>query len=76
MVTDAVMIKPTSCPVCRRQLPPETPDSFPFCSDRCRNVDFFRWCDGRYAIVEQLDPQTAELLAMDGEIEVEPAPEE
>ena len=24
----------------------------PFCSDRCRQIDLLRWCDGRYAIVE------------------------
>jgi endogenous inhibitor of DNA gyrase (YacG/DUF329 family) len=29
---------------------------FPFCSERCRNVDLFRWGRGKYAIVEPLSP--------------------
>ena len=62
------MIKRQSCPVCDGALPEETPTTFPFCSDRCQKVDFFRWCDGRYAIVEQLDPTEAQLMAMEGEL--------
>ena len=34
----------------------------PFCSDRCRRVDFFRWWDGRYAIVENLSSDAVESL--------------
>lgn len=29
---------------------------FPFCGERCRNVDLMRWGDGKYAIVEPLSP--------------------
>ena len=53
------MIKPPHCPICDRPLVGEAAResaSFPFCSERCRRVDFFRWCDGKYAIVEPLDP--------------------
>lgn len=53
------MIKPPQCPICERPLVGEAAregSSFPFCSERCRRVDFFRWCDGKYAIVEPLDP--------------------
>ncbi len=53
------MIKPPQCPICERPLVGEIARegiSFPFCSERCRRVDFFRWCDGKYAIVEPLDP--------------------
>jgi endogenous inhibitor of DNA gyrase (YacG/DUF329 family) len=52
------MIRPQTCPICERELPPgaaESPD-FPFCSKRCRQVDLFRWSEGKYAIVEPLDP--------------------
>lgn len=52
-----VMIKPLTCPVCQRPTPPATgPEDadFPFCSARCRQIDLFRWADGRYAIVENL----------------------
>ncbi len=51
------MIKPLTCPICDKPLPPQmTQDSgvFPFCSPRCKNVDLFRWSDGKYAIVEDL----------------------
>ncbi len=51
------MIKPLTCPICDKPLPPQmTQDSgvFPFCSSRCKNVDLFRWSDGKYAIVEDL----------------------
>ncbi|MCX7419984.1 MAG: DNA gyrase inhibitor YacG [Planctomycetia bacterium] len=53
------MIKPPQCPICERPLVGATVregSAFPFCSERCQRVDFFRWCDGKYAIVEPLDP--------------------
>jgi endogenous inhibitor of DNA gyrase (YacG/DUF329 family) len=33
---------------------------FPFCSDRCRQIDIYRWCTGKYAIVEPVDPEWME----------------
>ncbi len=51
------MIKPLTCPVCNKQLPPQVTQSsatLPFCSERCRNVDLLRWSDGKYAIVEDI----------------------
>ncbi len=62
------MIKRQACPICKSELPEETPQTFPFCSDRCQKVDFFRWCDGSYKIVDQLDRQEAQLMAMEGEV--------
>jgi endogenous inhibitor of DNA gyrase (YacG/DUF329 family) len=60
------MVRPMTCPICRKPVPPPAEgvtSAVPFCSDRCRQIDFFRWNDGRYAIVEQLDPeQIAESL--------------
>jgi uncharacterized protein len=53
------MIVPQTCPICSKSLIPDAAaDSkfFPFCSQRCKNVDFSRWSDGKYAIVEPLDP--------------------
>ncbi len=44
----------TTCPICNRPVSAEGKDR-PFCSQRCREVDFFRWSDGKYAIVEPLD---------------------
>ena len=53
------MIRPQTCPICEKELiasgaPPEL---FPFCSQRCREVDLYRWSLGKYAIVEPLDPE-------------------
>ena len=59
------MIRRQSCPICAKSLPADAGVSlttFPFCSDRCRQIDFFRWSDGKYAIVEELDPAVAELF--------------
>jgi uncharacterized protein len=33
------------------------PHWFPFCSERCRQVDLLRWSQGKYAIVEPLTPE-------------------
>lgn len=52
------MIRRLTCPVCEIELPPEIGGHsplFPFCSVRCRQVDLYRWLEGKYAIVEQLD---------------------
>lgn len=67
------MIRRQNCPICEQQLPVDAAanlNSFPFCSDRCRQVDFFRWSEGKYAIVEDLDPALAEVyreIENDGE---------
>ena len=53
------MIRRQNCPICKKELPVDaasTLKTFPFCNDRCRNVDLFRWAEGKYAIVEPLDP--------------------
>ncbi|WP_310821059.1 DNA gyrase inhibitor YacG [Stratiformator vulcanicus] len=53
------MIRPQTCPICKTELPPEAATRskwFPFCGERCRNVDLARWSDGRYAIVDDLSP--------------------
>ncbi len=37
---------------------PQSVSSLPFCSERCRKIDLFRWFDGRYAIVDELSPDS------------------
>ena len=51
------MIRAQTCPICEKELPAEGRDLtlFPFCSQRCREVDLLRWCKGSYAIVEPLE---------------------
>ncbi|MFP5076481.1 DNA gyrase inhibitor YacG [Rhizobium sp. YIM 134829] len=43
----APLRKTVPCPECRR---PSHREHYPFCSDRCRNVDLNRWLTGAYAI--------------------------
>lgn len=68
------MIKPPSCPICHKVLVGEAAcrtEFFPFCSERCRRVDFFRWHEGKYAIEEPLSPLrlAEELEQRRGELE-------
>ncbi|MGX7705980.1 DNA gyrase inhibitor YacG [Methylobacterium sp. Gmos1] len=39
--------KVPACPICGK---PAVPESKPFCSKRCADVDLQRWLSGRYAI--------------------------
>jgi endogenous inhibitor of DNA gyrase (YacG/DUF329 family) len=39
--------KSRPCPECGRA---STRESYPFCSERCRNLDLARWLNGSYAI--------------------------
>ena len=53
------MIKLPQCPICKKTIAGETArqsEFLPFCSERCRRVDFFRWFEGKYAIEEPLGP--------------------
>jgi len=57
------MIRPLQCPICRKSVaaPAAGPASFfPFCSERCRQIDLLRWSRGQYAIVERLDLELLE----------------
>ena len=53
------MLRLPTCPICAKELPAEAIDSpeFPFCCVRCRQIDLWRWCEGRYAIVDALTPE-------------------
>jgi endogenous inhibitor of DNA gyrase (YacG/DUF329 family) len=53
----APLRKAVPCPECKR---PSARDHYPFCSDRCRNVDLSRWLNGAYAIPVTEDEQKAE----------------
>ncbi len=62
------MIRPQSCPICRKVLAPNAAselDTFPFCSKRCREVDLYRWSLGKYALVENINSEDLELLALE-----------
>lgn len=73
------MIKPHTCPICHKLVissAGEPPAWFPFCSERCRNVDMFRWADGRYAIVENISDRQDLLEEYLAEMEQHPPDEE
>ena len=51
------MVRLPECPICQKSVVPAADSGVsyaPFCSRRCKEVDLIRWCDGRYAIVEDL----------------------
>jgi uncharacterized protein len=45
------------CPYCGRV---SQPDSFPFCSDRCRLIDLSGWFSEAYAIPAEEPPDSEE----------------
>lgn len=64
------MTRAPECPICRKSVVP--PDAgkqnpYPFCSERCRQVDLLRWSQGQYAIVEPLSPEQLLSQAREGE---------
>lgn len=48
------------CPVCHRSA--SDPVKLPFCSERCRRIDFFRWWEGKYAIEEVIGEDLSQPL--------------
>jgi endogenous inhibitor of DNA gyrase (YacG/DUF329 family) len=55
-------VKVHRCPTCRELVRIEDED-FPFCSDRCRNIDLGKWAMGVYKISSPvLDPEVLEDL--------------
>lgn len=69
-----IVVRQTTCPICRKVLTAEAVTEsrwFPFCSERCSNVDLLRWSRGKYAIVEPLDP---EMLAVEYDLTAQDRP--
>ena len=38
------------CPICEKQFDPAATLAMPFCSDRCKNVDFGAWATESYRL--------------------------
>ena len=38
------------CPVCDKEVDPQTTPAMPFCSDRCRDVDLGRWMNEDHGV--------------------------
>lgn len=57
MVANGKQPKKSPCPICKTPVGQDT-KTFPFCSDRCKQIDLGKWLDGKYVIsrpVEQSD---------------------
>ena len=51
---------PNTCAICGKPLEPNAAEKsplYPFCSVRCRQIDLLRWCNGSYAVVNDMDPE-------------------
>jgi uncharacterized protein len=56
------------CPICRKDVAPRSKNpSFPFCSQRCRQVDLGKWIGEEYRVVggDAADEREDELPPMD-----------
>lgn len=69
------MIRLPECPICGKSVAPASDPNgtfSPFCSRRCKEVDLVRWIDGRYAIVDSVDPERmVDLQAKQGHLDLE-----
>ncbi len=48
----------SKCPICKTKTQFNNSTVFPFCSQRCQQIDLLRWSKGQYAIIEPLDPDS------------------
>jgi endogenous inhibitor of DNA gyrase (YacG/DUF329 family) len=55
-----------ACPICRKPTDSETDADFPFCSERCRNLDLGNWASEKYIVS---DPIFDEVRTPDGDRE-------
>jgi uncharacterized protein len=53
------MLRPSRCPVCRRQLPVLDADAphRPFCSPRCQSIDLGSWLTEHYRISRPIEEE-------------------
>lgn len=57
------------CPICKKPAPREDNAFRPFCSERCKLIDFGNWADGNYSVPAQERPSVEEVerqLPQDG----------
>jgi len=56
------------CPICKGKIPTpkkgkKLPSIFPFCSERCKQIDLGRWLDGSYTIERELNESEKNLFS-------------
>jgi uncharacterized protein len=54
MPPDPIARRPRRCPICGK---PSDPRHRPFCSARCRQIDFGRWLNGSYRFATDEAPE-------------------
>jgi endogenous inhibitor of DNA gyrase (YacG/DUF329 family) len=42
------------CPICKKPTDSETDADFPFCSERCRNLDLGNWASEKYVVSDPI----------------------
>jgi endogenous inhibitor of DNA gyrase (YacG/DUF329 family) len=54
-----------NCPICKTAVDSEVNKEFPFCSDRCKDIDLGNWATERYVISEPaFDEEALEKLML------------
>jgi len=52
------------CPICKQPVDSETTPEFPFCSDRCRQLDLGNWSAEKYKVavtmMDESEPEETE----------------
>lgn len=64
------MVKPTpKCPICNKDVAPRDENrGYPFCSQRCRQVDLGKWIGEEYRVADRpADEQEDELPTLEGD---------
>jgi uncharacterized protein len=54
------------CPTCKKSVKVKDPE-FPFCSERCRQIDLGKWASGAYVISSPLQDTSDEMEDSRGE---------
>jgi endogenous inhibitor of DNA gyrase (YacG/DUF329 family) len=65
-----------NCPICKAAVDSEANKEFPFCSERCKDIDLGNWATERYVISEPAFDEEAleKLMLLEPEEENENAP--
>jgi endogenous inhibitor of DNA gyrase (YacG/DUF329 family) len=65
-----------NCPICRAAVDSEGNKEFPFCSERCKEIDLGNWATERYVISEPAFDEEAleKLMLLEPDEENENAP--
>jgi uncharacterized protein len=65
-----------NCPICKTAVDSEVNKEFPFCSERCKDIDLGNWATERYVISEPAFDEEAleKLMLLEPDEETESAP--